>query len=400
MRGKQPKIGLLATHPIQYYAPWYRALAERVDLEVLFGHRQTAADHRESEFGVAFDWDVPLLDGYKHRFLVNRARRPDVSSFFGCSTPEISLTIRHSRFDAFIVHGWAVKSFWQAILACWRNHIPVMIRGDSHRLSTRRRLVGAVKWPAYRLFIPRFDAYLVVGERAREYYLHYGADPRRMFFTPHAVDNEFFAHHADVFRSDRGRWRAAWGIPAHARVFLYAGKFVGNKRPRDFVRGIAEAARQEPDIWGLMVGDGPLRRELESQVRSENWPVRFAGFLNQSEMPKAYAVSDALVVTSASESWGLVVNEAMACGLPAVVTRGVGCALDLVHASETGETFGAGRIEDLTGILCRLTRDPSYLRALGIQASRVISRYSPREAVSGTLAAIEYVMTRRSEKAL
>src|SRR5436309_3266717 len=112
---EKPKIGLLATHPIQYYVPWYRALAQVVDLQVFYCHRQTPQGQGEAGFGVAFDWDIPLLDKYQCCFLPNRARKPNVSSFFGCDTPEISQIIQRELFNAFIVHGWAVKSFWQAI---------------------------------------------------------------------------------------------------------------------------------------------------------------------------------------------------------------------------------------------------------------------------------------------
>src|SRR3990167_7412105 len=190
------KLGLLATHPIQYYVPWYKALARQVDLEVFYGHRQTAEGQAAAGFEVAFEWDIPLFEGYQHRFLVNKAIKSDVSSFLGCDTPEIGAIIRRARFDAFIVHGWATKSYWQAMIACWMSGTPLLIRGDSHLFTARSRFYRIAKYPFYRSFIPWFNAYLVVGERARAYYRHYGADSRRMFFSPHAVDNVFFSTQA------------------------------------------------------------------------------------------------------------------------------------------------------------------------------------------------------------
>jgi len=394
--GPRPRVGLLATHPVQYYVPWYRELAQALDLEVFYCHRQNAEGQARAGFGVSFEWDVPLLDGYPHRFLANRARKPDVSSFFGCNTPEIGRIIRRGAFDAFIVHGWAVWSFWQAIIACWRNGTPVLVRGDSQLPSARPGLVRLVKRPLYRFFIPRFDAYLVVGQRAREYYTHYGADPGRMFFTPHAIDNDFFNRRAAAARRERARLRAAWGLPAAATVFLFAGKFFDAKRPSDFARAIVEASRDNADVWGLMVGDGPLRPALQSRAQSGGWPVRFAGFLNQTEMPGAYAVSDALVVTSVSETWGLVANEAMASGLPAIVSDRVGCGPDLVRPGQTGEIFACGALGELASILVRLANDARRLSRLGAEAERRVQRYSPAEAVKGTVAAVRSVMGLRA----
>jgi glycosyltransferase involved in cell wall biosynthesis len=253
------------------------------------------------------------------------------------------------------------------------------------------------KRPLYRVFIPRFDAYLVVGKRAREYYAHYGAEPKRMFFTPHAVDNDFFQVRADGFRAQRASLRAAWGIPSAATVFLFVGKLIVGKRPADFIQSVGEAARIHQGIWGLVVGDGRLRPALELQAATAGWPVRFAGFMNQTEMPKAYAASDALVLPStSSETWGLVVNEAMASGLPAIVSDQVGCGPDLVVHGETGEVFTCGAVAELATILGRLAGAPPLLSKLGAQAQRLIQGYSPSEAVKGTAAAVEYVMGERA----
>src|SRR5438105_12969454 len=130
MAKSKPRVGLLATHPIQYYAPRYQAIAKVFDLHVFYCHRQTPEAQGAAGFGLPFDWDVPMLEGYQWRFLTNRSRHPDVSYFFGCDTPEIRQIIRDQHFDAFIVHGWAMKSFWQAIIACRKNDTPVLVRGD------------------------------------------------------------------------------------------------------------------------------------------------------------------------------------------------------------------------------------------------------------------------------
>lgn len=389
-----PRVGLLATHPIQYYAPWYRALAKEVDLEVFFSHRQMPDEQASAGFGVTFDWDVPLLDGYHSTFLRNVAARPGVDSFWGCSTPELVGIIRRRRFDAFIVHGWSTASYWQAILACWRTRTPLLVRGDSTLTAPRAWWWRVVKPAIFGAFIPRFDGYLVVGTRARQYLLRYGADPSRCFDAPHSVDNVFFASACERQRRERVRLRGELGLPVDAVVLLFAGKFVEVKRPEMFVTAVAAASRQAP-VAGLMVGDGPLRQAVESSIARLHAPIRLAGFLNQTEMARAYAASDVLVVPSLSETWGLVVNEAMACGLPAVVSDGVGCAPDLVVPGVTGEMFLADSVDALAGHLVALGRDSRYRERLAANAIGHVRRFDVSAAVAGTVRAVQYVSARR-----
>jgi glycosyltransferase involved in cell wall biosynthesis len=277
----------------------------------------------------------------------------------------------------------------------------VLVRGDS-QLS----LAGSVarrfaKYPIYRCFIPRFDGYLVVGERARQYYLRYGANPRRMFAAPHAVDNAFFEKESARERTARTQLRHSLGLPESAVVWLFAGKLVDRKRPGDFMQAISTAARADSRVWGLVVGDGPIRAELQRAARQEGWPVRFAGFLNQTQMPAGYAASDALVLTSdGSETWGLVVNEAMASGLPAVVSDEVGSAPDLVHQGQTGEVFRCGDVDQLASIVARLSADPSHLEQMGRRAQRHVDNYSIARAAAGTAAAIDAIARTRGRGAV
>lgn len=382
------RLGVLATHPIQYHAPLYRALAEELDLTVYFAHRQTAEGQAKAGFGVAFEWDVPLLDGYEHRFLDNRSAEPDVSTFRGCDTPEIGRVIAEEHFDAFLVNGWYTKSFWQAIIACWRTGTPLMVRGDSQLGTPRKTWFKVAKEAGYRLFIPRFDAYLVVGERAREYYLHYGAKPERMFFVPHFVDNDFFARHAERLAPDRKALRERFGVRPDSTVFLFAGKFIPAKNPVAFVNAVATFARQHPNVEAVMVGDGGLRPEIETMIARTDAPVRLLGFFNQSQMPEAYALSDALVLPSQSETWGLVVNEAMASGRPAIVSEAVGCAPDLITEGSTGYTFKPGDIAGLCGAMERILPilgTPAVAHALQDR----MQTYSLETAVQGTIRAVQ-----------
>lgn len=384
------RLGVLATHPIQYHAPLYRELARQVDLHVYFAHRQSKAGQAAAGFGVEFEWDVDLLSGYDHSFLANRAKTPNTSSFRGCDTPEIREIIRREAFDAFLVTGWNTLSHWQAITSCWRTRTPLLIRGDSQLTTPRSRTKQIAKALVYRAFIPRFDGYLVVGERSREYYLYYGADPGRMTFVPHFVDNDFFRAGAEA--SCWGRpLRDELAIAPETTLLLFVGKFIRKKRPLDVVRAAGQLRQRGHNVELAMVGSGELEGELRQLVAEAGVPTHFAGFKNQTELPAYYAAADLLVLPSdGGETWGLVVNEAMACGTPAAVSRAAGCSPDLIHEGLTGVTFPF----DAPGALADAVE--GFLPQLGSEAmhdalARTMETYSLCQAVNGTMRALEHV---------
>ncbi len=384
------RVAVVASHPIQYQAPWYRELAKAVDLEVLFCHRQDAAGQAAAGFGVAFEWDVPLLEGYGHRWLQNVSTTPDVSRFSGCDTPEIARVLAAGGFGACIVNGWYLKSYVQAIRACRAVGLRVLVRGDSHLRTPRSAVKSALKYLPYRWFLNRIDAHLYVGRANRDYLKAYGVSDDRLFPVPHFVDNVFFARRAEQARTsgESARVRRELRIPDEALLFLFVGKFIEKKYPGDFVAACALAARRAArPVHGLLVGDGPLRPAAERIAEQLDAPVRFAGFRNQTDLPVCYAAADALVLPSdGRETWGLVVNEAMACGLPAIVSRQAGCADDLLDEGRTGFTFSARRTDELADRMLQFL--DADRQSMSGHARRKVQGYTVARAVDGTLRAL------------
>jgi glycosyltransferase involved in cell wall biosynthesis len=382
------RLTILSTHPIQYHAHWFRALAGRpeLDLSVFYCYNASPADQARAGFGVEFDWDIPLLEGYRYAFLKGAQQKP--GGFFALDAPGIGDMLARKKVDVVLVSGWHYRAAWQTFFACRKMRIPVMVRGDSQLVSPRSGLKRWLKYPLYRSFIPRFDACLAVGMRSRDYYLRYGARPERIFLAPHVVPDHFRGAAGEAERR-RPLLRRQWGFADRDVVFLFAGKFIEKKRPMDFLRALEAAVRQEPRVAGLMVGDGPLRAACEEFVSSRKLTVHFAGFLNQSQIVDAYVAADCLVLPSdARETWGLVVNEAMVCSRPAVVSDAVGCAPDLVRPGRSGEVFPLGDIQALSHILVALTRDPARVRVLGEGARAGLRSYSLEAAVQGVVDAV------------
>ena len=337
------RIGFLVSHPIQYYTPIFRALARRCDLTVFFAHRQSSAQQASAGFGVGFDWDIDLLSGYESRFLDNVAGTPSTDRFAGCDTPGIADEIARGGFDAFVVPGWALRSYWQAVRACRRQGVPVLARGDSHLGGPRSLPVRIAKALVFSRLLRHFDGFLYVGQKNRDYLQHYGAPADRLFFSPHCVDNDAFATaSADALLKTNPR-------SAAARRVLFVGKLMPLKRPADLLRAVARL--RGPAVEVVFAGAGELEADLRRIAAEASVRADFLGFVNQSELPAVYASADLLVLPSDQETWGLVVNEAMACGLPAIVSEAVGCAPDLIEPGKTGAIFPVGDVEALAAAI-------------------------------------------------
>ncbi|MGE5361498.1 MAG: glycosyltransferase family 4 protein [Bacteroidales bacterium] len=386
----RPHVAVVTSHPIQYQAPWFRALAQTVDLDVYFCHRQDARDQASAGYDLEFEWDVPLLGGYRHHWLENRSANPSVFAFAGCDTPGIDDVIGSGGFDACIVSGWYLKSYLQAIRACRRHAVKVLVRGDS-RLGTQRSAIkSTLKWVPYRVLLNRIDAHLYVGQANKEYLRHYGVADERLFFAPHFVDNDFFARGAERARADgtAASIRDRFQIPGDATVALFVGRLIAQKRVTDLLQALMRTRQSGANIHVLVVGSGPEAGELQALAARLDVPAHFAGFVNQRQLPAFYAASSAIVMPS-EETWGLVVNEAMACGLPAIVSSSVGCAPDLLTEDATGYSYPIGDAGALADALLRLLskrRDRGDAMARAVRTR--IARYSCEAAVRGTMAAL------------
>jgi glycosyltransferase involved in cell wall biosynthesis len=371
------RVTYVLTHPVQYFAPWFRWMSTHVpeiELTVLYVTIPTDTQ-RGTGFGRPIDWGTPLLDGYKWRS-VREAKATDsvrVGSFWGLGSKAVSEALAATKPDLVVVPGWHSAAYVRALLACrWRG-IPALYRGDTH-LGTAPTGLRRIVWRAKnRILLALFGGYLSVGTRSREFLLAHGVDSSRIFDSPHAVDNDFFATHAARFQEPgiRADVRREFGLPADAFVILMVGKLDTGKRPLDAIHAAARLGRATAM---LIVGSGPLEDACRREAERLGVAVATAGFLDQPSLGRAYAAADCLVMPSASETWGLVVNEALATGLPCVVSHGVGCAPDLLTSPLVGRVYPVGDI----GALATAIDDVRYQ----VERRPAEVRIACREAVS------------------
>ncbi len=392
--GERPRLLVFTTHPIQYQAPWFQAIENSGQFEqlVAFSYIPTSVDQAVG-FDVAFEWDVPLREGYHSTVLDTFDFGRAAPRWLRRPSRRIGALLDSFRPDVSLVLGWQEVSLIQAMRASWMRGVPVLVRGESTPRAKRGQLV---RW-GQRAIVKRVEIVLAIGQRNRRFYRELGVADARIVDARYCVDNERFSRSTACLRERRADLRRGLGVPTDALCVLFVGKLEPKKRPLDLIEAVSVARKRGASVYALIVGEGPLRASCERRAAELRIPAKMLGFLNQSELPEAYVCADGLVLPSdEGETWGLVVNEAMACGLPAIVSDQVGCAPDLVLEGETGETFRCGDVHALADVLVRWAMDHERVLAMGRNAEvRVRKHYSIEGAVQGLSSAVEYVLERR-----
>jgi len=386
MANSSIKLAVLCSHPIQYFAPLYRNLAGQaeIDLTVFYCSKQGAEPRLDPGFGQEVRWDIPLLQGYNYQFLPNQRRADRVGGFFSLINPAIIGEIRRGQWNALLMHGYFYATNWLAILAARTAGVPVLMRGESHLLDKRPLGRSLAKKLVLRHLFRLVDAALYIGTHNRAFYRHYGIPEEKLFFTPYAVDNDFFRQEATRLGPRRRELRQKFGVPDDRPLILFCGKLIPKKQPLLLLEAYA-SVRQEHPCALLFAGDGPLRGEVERATACQNIAdVHISGFLNQREVSQAYVAADIMVLPSAwEETWGLVLNEAMNFALPVVATDRVGGALDLIREGENGFVVPHNNAEVLARALKQIVKD-SFLRIrLGLRSREIIQGWGLREVVQG-----------------
>jgi glycosyltransferase involved in cell wall biosynthesis len=389
------RLAIFTTHPIQYQAPWFQALAavDGLDVEVVFSYLPDAVQQGEG-FGVAFQWDISLLTGYPYRLLATLDLPRPVPCFARRWASGISHALDQLKPDASIVLGWQEISLVQAVLACRRRGIPIVLRGESNALRGRRGLVSIL----HRRYFNLCNAFLAIGNANADLYRAAGVPDGRIITAAYFVDNDRFARASTALASERVAIRRAWSIPDDAICFAFVGKLEPKKNVLHALEGLRLASGRGKRVHALVVGTGEQMEAARTFCATHDLSASFAGFLNQTQIPRAYVAADVLILPSDfGETWGLVVNEAMATGLPAIVSDRVGSAHDLVVDGETGYVVPYGDTSALAARITRLAGEEEVRLTMGrLARRRVTSEYSIERAVRQTLVAVGLAIADRN----
>jgi glycosyltransferase involved in cell wall biosynthesis/GT2 family glycosyltransferase len=397
IRQRTPRLLIACSHPVQDQTSLFQRLAvdSRVAIDVLY---LTLPGPEAQGLGCAeaLAGDVALLEGYRwHQ--ARSTRGPGITQGQGGGwlarpSSELSFGSSGEKPDLLLLTGWHVLGLVQLHLAARWQGIPVLLRMDSNGLQPRPAWLKLVYW----LLLRAVSLGLPVGRTNARWYEANGFDQKRLIPSPRFGDNAAFVTAAELLAPHRAELRQRWNIPQEAFCFLFAGKLQARNRPIDLLNALGLLLRsgQQSLVHLLVVGSGDLESHCRELAAAENLPVTFAGFLNQSEMPAAYRAADVLVLPcDHRQTWGQVLNEAMACGLPAIVTRGVGGAEDLVLPGSTGLVVPLGDRQALAAAMGRMAADPQEAAAMGSAARTLVLRdFTVEKAAEGIISGVQHLV--------
>jgi glycosyltransferase involved in cell wall biosynthesis len=317
-------------------------------------------------------WELRLENGHEHV----------LPGGFLASMQALRRVLTRDR-EHTILHlaGWGHPVLLGALLMARSLQIPVAVESDTAEersdRSWRHFWRHWVKKLLYPLLFRLPSRFLPGGTRQARYLGQYGVEQERMTIAQMTVDvcaiRRFCSQDREAARSAA---RARWGMSADERIVLYVGRLEASKGLQELLSAFAHAVAEENDLCLAIAGDGSLRAHVEAIAAKPDCRVTYLGRLSGDDVLCAYLAADLLVLPSLFEPWGLVINEAMTCGLPVIVSDRVGCADDLVRPGETGLIVGAGREIDLASAIRQLARDKPARRQMGQAAERLISNWT------------------------
>jgi glycosyltransferase involved in cell wall biosynthesis len=362
-----------------YRIPLFNALTRRndVDLHVIFlaetdpGLRQWLVYKNEIQFSYEIlpSWRTQI--GH-YNVLLNRG----IWSALNAAHPH-----------AILCGGYNYVASWQTLLWARTHSVPILLWSESHQQEQRRTgvLVEFMKTE----FIQRCNGFVVPGQMATEYLRTRRIKPDVIFTAPNAVDNDLFASAAADARANAATRRHQLNLPG--RYILFVGRLVREKGVFELLAAYAKLNHRIREQVGLVfAGDGVARSELEKQaVAISPGTIRFPGFVHREQLATLYALAEMLVLPTYTDTWGLVVNEAMACGLPVILSRAAGCAPDLIKESWNGLLIPPTDVPLLAAAMESLATQPDVCAKLGAHSAQHISHFSSEAWSAGIVEAVD-----------
>ncbi len=284
-----------------------------------------------------------------------------------------------------VVGGYDYMTYWVVLFWARILRIPLFLFCESTLYEERMpsSLIRKLK----SLFLSSCKGFIVPGRASREYLRSFGENDSRIFTAPNSVDHHFFLKKANELNPKRDELRNRFGV--RGTVFLFVGRMAPEKHVTDLIEAFKRIRGRGRDAYLVLVGSGPEQPAYEKYCKNNGLQkdVCFAGFRQLEEIPFYYAIADVLVLPSCSEPWGLVLNEAMASGLPVITSDRVGAAYDLVVEGRTGFFYPAGAITVLSehmDIMCSGKISPEVWRQ---EVQKHVSGFTPERQAEGFISA-------------
>ena len=379
---KKYKVALITNIPSPYRIPLFEKIAEHpsVDLCVYF----TAVSEKNRE------WSVELSDKFNYKVLPGftlKYRGKDLFSYH-INLSIIQELIRND-YDVVIAGGYSSFATQISFFLCKVRNIPFILWSGStvNEPSPLRKLSA----PLVKLVVRHCDAFVAYGTRAKEYLVSLGASPEKVFIAYNTVDTDFLKWQRLKHKNKKEELKDKLEIK-NKMIVLYVGQLIERKNVKTLIMAYSKL-KNELDVALLIVGDGTQKNELKNScIKNKISDVFFVRFKQKEELPQYYAIADLFVLPSTQEVWGLVINEAMCCGLPVISTKAAGCTEDMIMPGENGFIIDAIDVEQLYSAMKEILLDDELARRMGERSLEIIeSGFRLDKMINGFVSAIEYV---------
>jgi glycosyltransferase involved in cell wall biosynthesis len=359
------RVGYISGEPSPWRAPHLDLIAEHPEIELTVIYAAPTVQRRV--------WTLEL----KHDPIILRGPSLPAMRLLHHDypiTPQIWSLLERERFDVLVIGGWALMATQLAIIWARLRNVPYLLVTENHLREPRRRWVRVLKAVFLPFIVRRASGHLVTGALSREHQLHYGADPRTITIFPNTVDIGAVEQRVSELRERAPQIRRSLGVKDSAVVLTQAGRLIPFKSPTDTVEaaGLARQSSLYP-LHLVFVGSGPLEHELAARATELELEVTFAGWLTGDALLEVYAATDVFVLFSGRETWGIVVNEAAASGLPLILTDTVGASADLLVHGENGELVHPGDVDGQAAAIARLANDEALRERYGRRSRQLVA---------------------------
>jgi glycosyltransferase involved in cell wall biosynthesis len=380
-------LTVIETHPIQYRAPVYQILSSQfgIPITVIYGSDFSVVGYQDQEFGAKFAWDIDLLSGYSSHFL-SQVKNGEMHSLETISDKGLIGVLEKIEPKALLLTGYNHRLYRAAFYQACRGKYPIIFRGETSDHARKRSPIKAkLRDSILSLMYRRCAKLLYIGEYSKAHFQRLGCLDQQLIFSPYCINTSPFHCHEVDRTYLRQNTRQNLGIADTKIVLLFSGKLSSRKRPDLLLQAVKQLSPEiRSQIVVIFLGDGELKTQLENFARSSPAiTAHFLGFQNQTQLSRYYHSADLLVLPSwYSETWGLVVNEALHHGLPAIVSQAVGCAPDLVNPGVTGDIFETDSVLSLSEAIKR-SLSLIHRYDIRIKCRQKVSAYSIDKAAEG-----------------
>jgi glycosyltransferase involved in cell wall biosynthesis len=378
------KLLFIISHPIQYNAPLFAYIANnsQYTIKVFYTLGRSSDVVANNGFGIPENWNLNLLAGYDYEFIENTSSYPSSLSYWGIKNPSLIEKIISYNPAGIVIYAWKPQSHF-SVLNYFHGKIPILFRGDSSTLDDPYgfSLRSFFRYTFLKWVYRKVDYAISPGTASDQYFLKSGLRQNQIIRAEHAIDNQRFMNMTKIEEEQLFELSSSLSIKPKEVIFLFAGKFIDKKNPLFLIDAFTQLKQLNDNVRLLLVGNGVLQNMIKEKI--SKLPLHIASsikllpFQDQNQIKLLYRVSNVFVLPSKGpqETWGLSVNEALACGIPVIVSNRCGSSNDLVKNDVNGLVFKSEDTQDLIQKMMLMCND-EYRRGLAEKAKDSLKNYT------------------------